>query len=381
MNNIGYAFIGTPKGLQTKNGGIINGVDIGRYIDLDGNIIKVEPNTELFAIRKTVVENDVLYFISQYEYAKEIESNRTGTFFGCTLVLKNTIAPAEVILLILSELMAGLREYIASDGRFMTTLERISLKPSKRLQGLEKHLKASPLNKKRLSDKNLFVHLNGENDFRNRVNFIHQCLNSKNFEPFATVYASEDSAILNFVRGNKTMRTATIGTSYETRLEKMEQRYQVLQKNVEQESIALLDLTGKRKELTTSVGVLSTKQNSLSVKYKATEQAIVSNLGKLQKLEKSLSVSVKSLEKQQQKVEQDYKIALADYNAEAMDFQQGLDRLKQEKQEVNTTKKVLSDGLEQLKSDKLKLQKGNQKLMDDLELIQKKAQQFFVFCF
>ncbi len=375
MNNIGYAFIGTPKGLQTKNGGILEKVDIRRYIDLDGNVIKVDPNTELFSIRKVLVNKDVLYFISQYEYAKEMESHRTGTFFGCTLVLRNAIAPAEAILLVLSELMASLREYIRPDGRFATTLERIPIKPSKRLRGLESNLKAMPNKMVALSGQQLFVHLKGKNDFKDRVHFIHQCLHNKNFDNFSTVYASEDTGILNFVRGNKTMRVATIGANYETKLEKMEAQYQQLQQKMEREITNLQDITKQKQALTEKVSQLSTKQNNLSNKYKETEVAIVTNLGKLQKLEKSLTVSVKSLEKQQLKAKQDYKASMQNYDADVSHFQQHLEDLGTSKEQLASEQQQLTEAVAKLKQDKLQLQKGNQRLMDDLELIRHNAKQ------
>jgi len=369
MSNIGYAFIGTPKGLQTKNGGIIEGADIRRHIDLDGNIIQVDPQTELFSIRKVLVEKDVFYFISQYEYAKEMESQRTGTFFGSTIVLKNHVAPAEAILLILSELMATLREYIAPDGRFMTTFERIKLRPSKRLWGVEHSLRAMPSKIKQISDENLFVHLKGKNDFRDRVNFIHQCLNSKTFESFSTVYASDSTSILNFVRGNKTMRTASIGVSYETSLERLERHYQKLMQSVEEESVAVENWRKEKEELIKTVDQLTRKQQQLSSQYKETERSIVVNLSKLEKLEKSLSVSVKSLQQQQQAADQHYQKTQKDYESDLSHFEQHLSQLKTTNEQLERQHTTLNEEVQQFLQGKAKLQKRNQKLLDDFELI------------
>ncbi|MEN0051172.1 MAG: hypothetical protein AAF806_29175 [Bacteroidota bacterium] len=375
MDNIGYAFIGTPKGLQTKNGGILEGADIRRHIDLDGNLIQVDPQTELFAIRKVLVDKDVFYFISQYEYAKEMESQRTGTFFGSTIVLKNHIAPAEAILLILSELMATLREYIAPDGRFMTTFERIQLRPSKRLWGVEHSLRAMPNKIKQISDEHLFVHLKGKNDFRDRVNFIHQCLNSKTFQPFLTVYASDSTTILNFVRGNKTMRTASIGVSYETSLERLERHYQKLMQSVEEESVAVENWRTEKAELMKKVDQLTQKQQKLSSQYKDTERSIVVNLSKLEKLEKALSVSVKSLQQQQQVADQHYQKAQQNYEADLSHFEEHIAQLKTTSEELERQHTTLSKEVQQFLQGKAKLQKRNQKLLDDFELISHNVKQ------
>ena len=369
MSNIGYAFIGTPKGLQTKNGGILDGADIRRYIDLDGNVIKVDPNTELFSIRKVLMDEEVLYFITQYEYAKEIESHRTGTFFGATLVLKNASAPAETILLVLSELMASLREYIAPDGRFMTTLERIPLKESRRLRSLSSNLRPTKVSLEQLSGQSLFVQMKGNNDFRERVNFIHQCLNNKNFAPFSTIYASDDTSIFNFVRANKTMRTASIGVSYETQFEKLEKHYQDLLQNVERENASFKELGAKREELKQSIAQLTAKQNKLTSRYKDTEMSIVANLGKLQKLEKSLTASVRNLEVQQESASQAFAKSKRDHDMGIAGFEANISKLQSNNEALQSEHSSLETGIKQMQANKLKLQRNNQKLMDDFELI------------
>lgn len=369
MNNIGYAFLGTPKGLQTKNGGILENTDIRRYIDLDGNVLKVDPNTELFSIRKVLMDEEVLYFITQYEYAKELESNRTGTFFGATLVLKNAIAPAETILLALSELMASLREYIAPDGRFMTTLERIPLKPSRRLLSLSNNLQTTKVSLDQLSGQSLFVQMKGDNDFRERVNFIHQCLSNKNFAPFSTIYASDDASILNFVRANKSMRTASIGGSYETQFEQLEKHYQSLLQNISQATGDFEALNTNKASLEQQIAQLNAKQNKLTSNYKHTEQSIVSNLGKLQKLEKTLALSIHELESQQENLSEVYAKSKRDHDMGVAGFEANISKLQGQNEQLQTVHTRLNTEVGQLKATKLKLQGNNQKLMDDFELI------------
>ncbi|MEM9884903.1 MAG: hypothetical protein AAF849_03355 [Bacteroidota bacterium] len=373
--NIGYAFIGTPKGLQTKNGGIIEQVDIRRYIDLDNNIIKVDPGVELFSITKIVQNKDIFFFITQYEYAKEMESHRMGTFLGSTLVLKNAIAPAEAILLILSELMARLREYVGPDDRFLTTLDRLQLKTSKRLQGLTTTLAPSKIEASNITDQDLFIQLHGSNDFKVRTNFIHQCLHDKAFEPFKTVYASDSSALLSFIKTNQTMRTASISVNYETAIEKLEKHSRSLRQHIQQESSKLKKLTTEKTQLQQQLEQLNQKRITLTQKYSETERSITSNLAKLQELEKSLTINTRGLQKKHKKAEQKQALLVQKYETEQAQVEQQIEQLKSKLEQLQNSEQQAQQQLQHLQKKKSKLQNSNQQLMNDFELINRNLKQ------
>lgn len=369
MNNIGYAFIGTPKGLQTKNGGALDGIDIRRYIDLDGNVIRVDPRTELFAIRKVISNNDVYFFITQYEHAKEMESHRTGTFVGSTIVLKNAIAPAEAILLVLSELMASVKQYISPEKRFMTTLDRIRLPESKRLRKLSTNLQAATVDVEKVTNQNLFIHLRGDNDFREWANFIHQTLHDKAFEPFTTVYASDDRSILEFVKTNKTMRTAALNNHYYTAMEQLEGQYQQTREKVEKENTVLTQLKNEQEQVSKFIEQLIEKREKLLTQYSQTERAIVTNLAKMEKMEKALAKSVKSLQQMQQEADVHYQQSVKTYEQDQAMFQQQIEQLKVTNENIQSEHDALNKDIDQLQQQKLQLQSKNQRLMDDFELI------------
>lgn len=377
-NHIGYAFIGTPKGLQTKTAGIIKEVDIRRFIDLDSSIIKVDPNTEIFSIRKEVAEGNILYFISQYEYAKEIESQRTGTFFGSTIVLKNCIAPAEAILIALSELMAALRPYLSPDSRFLTTFDRIRLPVSRRLEGLASNLLASPVQPEVVGDNNLFIRLNGNNDFRERANFIHQCLNDKAFAAFQTVYASDDISIYSFVKANKTMRVAQLNTHFETHLEQLQTKYHQVNKQLELEENALTQVEEQKVILNKDVKQLLQKRSQLVTKYKETERSIVTNLAKMEQREKQLTQNIKQLKAEQQKTDQHYQASVANYEADQKAIAEQQSKLQTTVATLQEEEQQLQEALPTMRAQKVKLQQKNQRLMDDFELLTVNLQQLDV---
>lgn len=296
---VGYAFIGTPKGLQTKNGGAIKNADIRQFVDLNSSEITVLLNTELLMVKKIVNQQDVYYVIAQYEYAKEMESERTGTFFGSAIVLKNAIAPPEMILLVLNQLIANLRVYLTPDSRFRAEFDKIGLPVLRRLKGLETNLVKHTLDTSTINDDAVLIQLEGKDDFRERANFLKQALEATTLAPFATFYATDDAPIIDFVQKEKSMRLASLGASYESMTEQLQRKYAYLMEQFEKGKGNYDTLRAACEKLSQTAKQLQEQRSTLQSQYEASKQKIANNMSVLDTALKHRKTEVTTLEARQ----------------------------------------------------------------------------------
>ena len=123
---IGYGIFGTPHGLQCTTAGLISDIDIRKYIDLDGEKIDLAGNDQLFRARKIKSGQDIFLFYCQYSFAREMVSNRPGTFGGACVVVKNVQMSPEFIMGSLFELMINVKFNISRKSkRFLHKMDKV----------------------------------------------------------------------------------------------------------------------------------------------------------------------------------------------------------------------------------------------------------------
>ncbi len=110
INVFGYATFGTPNGFTQSciygNKGLEK---VLKTFDLKTNAIQLlSPNDRIYSIRKESVQNNIILSYSFYTYAKERNSNRSGTFIGTSLVFTNEILPENLTLKSLHEIHSNL---------------------------------------------------------------------------------------------------------------------------------------------------------------------------------------------------------------------------------------------------------------------------------
>ncbi len=74
-----------------------------RIFDLNTNAIKVFPKSKIYAIRKEITEKNCIISYSIYTYAKEQNSDRSGTFIGSSILFVNKVADENITVRCLNE--------------------------------------------------------------------------------------------------------------------------------------------------------------------------------------------------------------------------------------------------------------------------------------
>lgn len=136
LNTIGWAIIGTPDGMQTKNGGCISKFDIGGLVDMNNLVIKPFPNSEILCLFRENRGSSFINYYILYNYAKEIKTDRPGTFYGSVLVVVNNIIKGDIALQALREMSNHLATYLTPDQRFTTNISNIELPTPKNIDAI-----------------------------------------------------------------------------------------------------------------------------------------------------------------------------------------------------------------------------------------------------
>jgi hypothetical protein len=91
---ISFGTFGSPKGFNQKSDKNLT----YKTFDLNPNAIKIFPNSNLFSLRKDNTNGNNLIAYSIYTYARERNSDRSGTFIGSSFVFYKEISTEEQIL-------------------------------------------------------------------------------------------------------------------------------------------------------------------------------------------------------------------------------------------------------------------------------------------
>lgn len=124
INVFGYATFGTPNGFtQSCIHGNQSLEKVLKTFDLKTNAIQLlSPTDRIYSIRKESVQNNAIVSYSVYTFAKEKNSNRSGTFIGTSLVFTNEILPENLILNYLHEIHINLKNNNVSGDNFVLNI-------------------------------------------------------------------------------------------------------------------------------------------------------------------------------------------------------------------------------------------------------------------
>lgn len=124
INVFGYATFGTPNGFtQSCIHGNQSLEKVLKKFDLKSDAIQLlSPNDRIYSIRKESVQNNAIVSYSVYTFAKEKNSNRSGTFIGTSLVFTNEILPENLILSSLHEIHINLKNNNVSGDNFVLNI-------------------------------------------------------------------------------------------------------------------------------------------------------------------------------------------------------------------------------------------------------------------
>lgn len=124
INVFGYATFGTPNGFtQSCIYGNQSLEKVLKKFDLKSDAIQLlSPNDRIYSIRKESVQNNNILSYSVYTFAKEKNSNRSGTFIGTSLVFTNEILPENLILSSLHEVHINLKNNNVSGDNFVLNI-------------------------------------------------------------------------------------------------------------------------------------------------------------------------------------------------------------------------------------------------------------------
>ncbi len=166
MSNITYfitAFgtFGSPNGFRqsywfTDDRNIVRSI---KTFDLNTNAIKLFPKTKAYAIRKDFAGEYNIISYSIYTYAKEQNSDRSGTFIGSSILFNNTIAEEQIIVNKLNEFHESLVDKnVQNDIITVNHSEKFIVIKPRDFDKIEFHLKPlKELDFIRSSGKNLVV--------------------------------------------------------------------------------------------------------------------------------------------------------------------------------------------------------------------------------
>lgn len=162
INLIAFGTFGNPNGFKQTFFGDSN-KDLSKYVntfDLNTNAIKLFPGSSIYSIRKELANGINVISYSQYAFAKEQNSERSGTFIGSSLLFTNKIADESIIINILNEFQETLiNRNVKDDVIIVNHSDSLSVSKPKDLDKVNNHLKEiSGINFSKTSNKFLVVY-------------------------------------------------------------------------------------------------------------------------------------------------------------------------------------------------------------------------------
>ena len=218
MENIGYALIGTPDGLQMRTKGIFEDRRIGGYVDLPNRLIKlINPKDEILSVVREYEGSDLITYFILYRYALEIDRNRTGTFYGSVVALKNCKAPGSIIYMMLIELAAQVAAYTQRQtGKFLANLDNIPFREPYHLGFLESSI--SPIRHAVPAEKDRACFVYGPKIKFSRSAFIEAALTDESLARYQKCFFSESPEVDKYVREQRGLEYFTEQKSTEEHL-------------------------------------------------------------------------------------------------------------------------------------------------------------------
>lgn len=141
---VAFGTFGNPNGFRqtffTGNRELSKSV---KTFDLNTNAIKLFPNAKLYSIRKEYAGGYNIVSYSAYSFAKEQNSDRSGTFIGTGILFTNKIAEENITINLLNEFQESLiNKYVQNDVITVNHSDQFRVSKPKDFDKTEYYLKS-----------------------------------------------------------------------------------------------------------------------------------------------------------------------------------------------------------------------------------------------
>lgn len=198
INLIAFGTFGNPNGF--KQTFFVGNKDLSKSVktfDLNTNAIKLFLNSKVYAIRKEYANgfNSIAY--SLYTYAKEQNSDRSGTFIGSSILYTNKIANEHITITQLNEFHNQLvNKNVSNETISVNHSDKFSVVKPKDFDKIESHLREiENLNFRQNTDNYLVVFCNINDNNLNQ--FFENSIDLLNV--YDTIYFTDSPEVAEFV--------------------------------------------------------------------------------------------------------------------------------------------------------------------------------------
>jgi hypothetical protein len=198
INLIAFGTFGNPNGFkQTFFVGQKELFKSVKSFDLNTNAIKLFANTKIYSIRKEYTNGFNALAYSVYSYAKEQNSDRSGTFIGSSILFTNTIAEEHITISQLNEFHNHLiNKNIKNDTLLVNHSDKLSVAKPKDFDKMDFHLREiENLKFTQNNDRILVVFCNTSD--AHLIDFYKKAIDLLNV--YDTIYFTESREIAEFV--------------------------------------------------------------------------------------------------------------------------------------------------------------------------------------
>jgi hypothetical protein len=264
--------------------------------DLNTNAIKLFPDTKVFSIKKGQFQNQNTLVFSYYSHALEINSNRDGTFIGCSIVFLENYIEIAGILKFLAKYTSFLKDEHTTNSKLRIKHSNEFGKPSydfKNLISSNQKLYNIPRFDTKENQQKLFVYY--------RTDDIEEILNEATtlLDYYSEIYFSSNNEIAAFVK-EKNLYTIKKQTKDQPNLSRyIDQIKKEKSEKIEQQKRNILlrkeDSQHKINQLQTSIEIHLNRKQQEKKSIDSDTSKLESSHSELQRIKKDLSSSFEAL--------------------------------------------------------------------------------------
>jgi len=229
-----FGTFGNPNGFRqsywfTNDRNIVNNI---KTFDLNTNAIKLFPKSKAYAIRKDYSNGRNLIVYSVYSYAKEQNSDRSGTFIGSSILFIDKIAEENITLNCLNDFHNNLKnKNVQNDTITVNHSDNLSVSKPKDFDKINFHLREiDNLNFVQNSNKQLVVYC--ETNPSKLQTLFKKAIDLLNV--FDTIYFTQSNEVAEFVYQKNIFQLAK-ENDFENEIKKLaEERLQKIQNSLDE---------------------------------------------------------------------------------------------------------------------------------------------------
>lgn len=198
INLIAFGTFGNPNGF--KQTFFVGSKELAKSVktfDLNTNAIKLFANSKVYAIRKEYANGFNTIAYSVYSYAREQNSDRSGTFIGSSILYTNKIAKEHITIAQLNEFHNQLvNKNVSNETISVNHSDKFSVVKPKDFDKIEFHLREiENLNFRQNTDNYLVVFCNINDNHLNQ--FFEKSIDLLNV--YDTIYFTDNQEVAEFV--------------------------------------------------------------------------------------------------------------------------------------------------------------------------------------